>query len=323
MKTFVKNIIRKIRRSFFKIPDFNLKPATPYENTLIDEIRNTFENLPLMTIEDSESSTAYWAKSMNRLKELVMKNEPRNFLKWDVILETMFVTNASYISKEFSEIKKHHLYNNRWKKAIIENTMGNPNRYLHLNGSSGNLIHHCYHIKNFEEKNETSVNNFDFVFEFGGGYGSMCRLFNNLNYNGKYLIFDLPAFSAIQKYYLKSLNLNVIDEEDFFNPLSKGVLCISDIEKLKVILNKINTLDDINSLFIATWSISETPLELRNDVIPLVEKFDSFLIAYQSKFQTIDNIKYFNDFVKRNSRKTWKNWEIKHLPNNYYLIGKK
>jgi hypothetical protein len=45
------------------------------------------------------------------------------------------------------------------------------------------------------------VRGFDFVIEFGGGYGSLCRLFFNQQFKGQYVLFDLPPFSALQHFF--------------------------------------------------------------------------------------------------------------------------
>ena len=42
----------------------------------------------------------------------------------------------------------------------------------------------------------------DVIVEFGGGYGSMCRLVRKLGFKGRYVIFDLRPILALQKYYL-------------------------------------------------------------------------------------------------------------------------
>ena len=49
-----------------------------------------------------------------------------------------------------------------------------------------------------------------------------------------------------------------------------------------------------NKMFLATWSISETPVEIRNMIFPLVSDFHSFLIAYQDKFEEVNNLDYFS-----------------------------
>ena len=100
------------------------------------------------------------------------------------------------------------------------------------------MIHHAYHLAQFEEKTRTQVHEIDFVLEFGGGYGSMCRLFYNLGFRGRYVIFDLPSFSALQIYYLKTLDLPVQPINELKS--RTGIVCVSDNTVLKSILQILN-----------------------------------------------------------------------------------
>ena len=44
--------------------------------------------------------------------------------------------------------------------------------------------------------------NYDYVFEFGGGYGNMAYSFCKINKNIKYIIFDTYEVNLLQYYYL-------------------------------------------------------------------------------------------------------------------------
>ena len=74
-------------------------------------------------------------------------------------------------------------------------------------------------------------------------------------------------------------------------------------------------------MFLTTWALSETPLEVRESFEGILPLFDSFLFAYQDEFDGIDNIEYFKK-IKRKHRK-WVDIEIEHLPGNRYLLGSK
>jgi hypothetical protein len=198
--------------------------------------------------------------------------------------------------------------------------IGHPLPYPFYPSSSGNLLHHAYHIAKFEENIRINVNEIKLVFEFGGGYGSMCRLFHNLGFRGKYVIFDLPHFSALQMFYLKSIGLMVHPSHTL--TVSAGVSCISDLGQLRDLLS--HCIDKDNSMFVATWSISETPIYLRQSILQLVADFSAFLIGYQHQFGEVDNLDFFENW--RDSFATqfnWYSWQIQHIPANSYLFGKR
>jgi len=46
------------------------------------------------------------------------------------------------------------------------------------------------------------ISDFNFVFEFGGGYGSFARIAHSLGFRGQWIIHDLPELSALQRMYL-------------------------------------------------------------------------------------------------------------------------
>lgn len=296
-----------------------LPALTSQENEFLSEIRSTFQGFPVADTTGALPSEKIWADNMNRLREHVISGNPREFLRWDVILKTMFVNQARYISTELNFLKNSPEWAARWRPAIAESPVGHPPPYIFYPDSSGNLIHHAYHLAQFEKKSGMRVQDTDFVFEFGGGYGSMCRLLFNLGFRGKYVIFDLPPFAALQKYYLKTIGLPVYPSDSFSASLP-GVACLSDASELdKVIAGRAASK---NPMFIATWSISESPVAVRRAILPLISDFKAFLIAYQANFAEIDNVAFFNSWKNKLQRVAWSDWQIEYTPGqSYYLVG--
>ena len=78
------------------------------------------------------------------------------------------------------------------------------------------------------------------------------------------------------------------------------------------------------SLFIAGWSLSETPHDFRPPFIEFIPKFDCFLIGYNDRYivSGADDRGFWQDFAKKMSgRFTVTDDPIAHLPPNHYLIG--
>lgn len=296
-----------------------LLPMSVKEKVLVDELMNSFRKIAVIDISNLSGAALAWAKNMNRLRELVLSADPRRFLQWDVILNSMFVYNSSYISKEMSSLKRSKKFNSFWKKGMIEGSEGSPISSKKYSGTSENLIHHTYHVQQFEEKTGLTPDMVDFVFEFGGGYGSMCRLFRNLGFNKQYVIFDLPVFSLLQKYFLQSSGHKILTVDEFLCK-KEGALCISDFDVLRKVLECV--VPKQKNLFIGTWSISETPMDFRSTIIDLLDSFNMFLIAYQDAFEDVNNSDYFAELQKTFARIQWNNWKIGHIPGSNYLIGK-
>jgi hypothetical protein len=295
--------------------DRSISIPTPVELKLVDDLRAAFRKLPAVVAPQSNPSAQEWAENMNELRWLVLNDDPRKFLRWKVILETMFTAFATYIRRELRFLKKLPDFASRWQPALMESRVGHPFFYPFYPRSSGNLIHHSYHIAQYELSTGNRIEKLSHIVEFGGGYGSMCRLIHRLGFSGKYIILDLPHFSALQEFYLRCLGFTVHNSEKIER---SGIYCVSEIDQLSRLTEDVGP----DSLFIATWSFSETPVYVRNAVVPILDRFSSFLFAYQEVFGEMDNRRYFDAWrATLNKAIKWYEWPIPHIPNNSYLIG--
>ncbi|MCI5208401.1 MAG: hypothetical protein D3910_06315 [Candidatus Electrothrix sp. ATG2] len=311
LRELTNKVVLKITSSHLEAPDAS-------ERKLIEQLRHDFEKIDRqVTHQPHQPSEKVWTDNMQRLTELVRHEDPRLFLHWGVIQKAMFITNAMYILIELFFLKKQKKWSKRWRDAIQEDKIGTPIPYWCFPSSSGNLIHHAYHVSQLETQMHIDVSEFDFIVECGGGYGSMCRLFRNLGFKGTYIIFDLPHFSALQKYYLESVGVKVVDEIN--NDTEMQVKLVSDMDELH---DSVERVESRKSLFLATWSLSETPLKLRKDIRLLYRKFDLLFFAYQESFGEVNNIEYFGKLQREEKQFHWQTWEVESLPTHYYSAGK-
>jgi len=70
-----------------------------------------------------------------------------------------------------------------------------------------------------------------------------------------------------------------------------------------------------------SWSISETPLETRNVILPLVSACACYLIAYQHEIPALNNREFFTRWAAEQADVAWQHTNIEHLPRSAYLIG--
>ena len=143
-----------------------------------------------------------------KLYLLLQKKNITNFLRESFIQKMFFLHNRFFVYAELKKKKK----NKRWslyKKLINEDTVGNPIRYFLYPDSSGNRINHVYHLHILSRELNINLTNIKKVFEFGGGYGCMARIFSKLNQKIKYTCFDTHCVNLLQFYYLKHNNLDV------------------------------------------------------------------------------------------------------------------
>lgn len=293
-----------------------LPPMSKVEAQLIDELRQNIRQLPPLSSENSKTDAeSLWTQNRIDIRDKILRDDPRRFLNWEVIRNTMFVGNAAYVEREFESLRRSEQWQSHWKDAICDSNVGLPLRFPGYAASSGNLIHHAYHLSQFGDRTIESIKTFKTIVEFGGGYGSTCRLVRRLGFKGSYFIFDLPELSALQRFYLKMNGIEVADTcHDATEPDS--VVCLSSQDDLAAALQA-QKID----LFLANWSLSETPLCLRDQFLPIVSTAQNFLIGYQDSFGEVDNRQFFAGWTSRQANVAWREIQIEHLPANNYLIG--
>ena len=105
------------------------------------------------------------------------------------------------------------------KELLIEDYLGNPllmnAKYL----TSHNSIHQLYHFTRYQSETRNDFEQFRFVVEWGGGYGSLAKIYHRLVQNPvTYIIFDIPLFSCVQWLYLSVTmgkdRVNLIQQPD-------------------------------------------------------------------------------------------------------------
>src|SRR6266436_1763512 len=235
------------------------RPPTKREQVLIYELRSAFANMPDVSANEESEAGNRWAQFQKRLRSLVLSRDPREFLSWDVISKTMFLVFSPYAVRELIHLMRRNNWNSRWKDALQESPVGRPAPFLLYPQTSANLIHDAYNLYAFQEATGLVPEQFHNILEFGGGYGSMCRLLFNLGFDGRYVIYDLPTFSNLQSYYLNSLGIPVLSRSSFAGS-EQGVALVSSEEDLVL---SAEPFTKQRSLFIAAWSISETALDFR------------------------------------------------------------
>jgi len=294
---------RGIREASRELPS-----ASTEERRLIDELRADARALPLAPTAGGTPNANDWATAMNRLRHLTLHADPRAFLRWDVIVERMAVRHSPITPIELAALQARPDWESRWRRAIRECDAGRPFRYVGWPESSEPLIQTAYALARLETLVGRPVTEWETVFEFGGGFGSLCRLLHQLGYRGRYVIFDLPPFTLLQRYYLRSAGI-MQDGDDRVVLTSE----LADLERHVAALPA-----DAWAMFVACWSLSETPLALRARIRPLVDRIGRYAIAYQERYGEVDNVDYFKREWLPGTRHTQR---ITHRDGDHFLVG--
>ena len=306
--------MRRLKSIALKIVGQRMPSLTKRDELLAQNLRNELKENMRVVSDMSISDT--WGKFCIELQHQVNSSDPREFLQWPVIRKSMFVSNPRYIRKELDFLKSRDDWKTRWRLGIRESPIGRPRPYPRYLRSSGNLIHHAYSLARFESFSGVKVRDLGLVYEFGGGYGSMARLVWQLGFQGHYVIHDLPPFSALQRFYLESIGWQEVEE----NRGERQWALVSTVEHARKVLKGEGARKP--KLFIATWSLSESPVSLRKEILENISDFEYMLIAFQEKFECIDNKGYFQDWMKGVSGYDFCISEIEHLNGNWYLFAR-
>ena len=253
----------------------------------IATLRASIQRLPDLPVSGSEAE-AMWLAYRRRFREDVLTRDPRRFLRWPVV-RPMYKRDAPYVGAQLAYLRAHPDWPSRWRPAIQESAVGDPRPFFDYPTSSGNLLYQAYQMCRFEDVTGARLPDVEFILEFGGGYGALCRLVYTLGFGGTYAIYDFPEFSALQQFYLRAHGL----------PTSTGTRREPGRPAI-VTLSTLGELDELlegrlpgRAAFVALWSLSETPLQLRNAVMTRVKTFDLFVFGYNPRFADVDNTAWF------------------------------
>lgn len=115
------------------------------------------------------------------------------------------------------------------------------------------------------------------IVEIGAGAGEMADVVRKLGFEGEYVTYDFPELLQIQKWFHDKLG-------------HTNNTYVSDVNELQPA-----------DLVIATWSLTEMPLELREQVVKQLGDSRDWLIAYSNQIFGFDNDAYMLAFAAAQS----------------------
>lgn len=255
-----------------------------------------------------------WATFTGQISAALRMHGGDQFLRLPPIARTLHSRQRSAAPRYLARLLSSPRFTPAMHLALTESPIGKPLVHPHYPLSSPLLVQHAYHLVQLLEHTDFELAQARRIVEFGGGYGSFYRLLRNLGYRERYLICDLPVMCALQRFYLR----NLFPTEPGAGPPSNLQWLSGDASAS---LEREMSQELSPSLFVATWSLSETPLEVRARIAPLLSKFDYVLFAYQRAFGTYDNVGYFGQLKDSLPQFRWYTAECQAFRNNFYLIG--
>lgn len=236
------------------------------------------------------SPNGFWSSKRLTLREHIESGEDLYaFINWPEIVNTMFVGNGPYTAREMDALVASPEWL-RYQPALREDALGKPpTRDV---WTSGNLIHQCYHLMQWEAETELHVEDLETIVEIGAGYGALCKIIRRLGFQGEYLIFDLPEFALLQEWYLSELGITATWASDM-----PAHMLTPD-------------------LMIALWSLSEVKAVEQMRYMNAISPSHYLLSTLDALWEGEDNKALFKGLAHFLTRRN-----IEHLPGSHYLLG--
>jgi hypothetical protein len=259
----------------------------------------------------TKNTSNLWNAYLNKIKFSFLTKDITKFLQWPEIISTMVKADDKFTKIQLNKIQ--NLTSKYGKKIIEEKFVGFPRYSVYKLNSSANLIHHAYHLSIFERYTKKNILDHDLIIEFGGGYGSMCRLIKNMGYKGSYVIYDLKHLNLLQQYFLSNIffkqNNNIEDLR-----IKKNIILTSSIAIINKIFNKCK-----NVLFISNWALEESSFNTQKKFKKYLKKSKSLLIGFERCFQN-DDRDYLNYFTKIIYDRNFVLKKAPYSSKSYYLV---
>jgi len=262
-----------------------------------------------------------WKKNTQEIEAIFMNGLPFSFLRNQMLKHTMF----AHLPKAATVIQKNLITQTHGEDTALqllhENNTGKPILNDIQYRTSGNSIHHLYHLTKFGKETGVDVSSLSSVLEFGGGYGNAAHIFKKINPGATYTIVDIPIFSYIQFVYLSTvLGTDQVVMFDQTNQIIEGKINIVPLHKGYI--DKLNGALDKPDLFISTWALSETN-EATQQMVRSANYFNCthLLLAYQ---KANDMFAFAQDIEKLpDDYSPIYQAETEYLGNNFYLFAQK
>ena len=315
MNRLVSLSMRPLRAAVIRAYSNRLPPVTARETQRLADLRRSILNVP---ISKQEPASPFWSEARSELRRLIAHDDPRQFLQWPIIRQTMSAICPAYSWRYLLALKRRPDFHSGFESCLRRtDVVGNAVRYPFYPCTTADTIQRLFHIHLSWETLGIAPSEFTYICEFGGGYGELCRCFFGVGFRGHYMLYDFPELLCLQKYYLLHFGFQF-----------GGADCPSDgfvttHASLAELESTVKT-ETGKGLFVATWSLSEAPLALRDRIRTLVQdKFHAVLIAAQPNFSGYDNIEHFRSWLNPQLFESW----IKPVPGftdgSFYLFSRK
>lgn len=272
---------------------YSTEPANP-AMTAQAPIASSKETFEKMMAAKQTNDGSYWTTMREVFAEDFEKLPKERFKVWASVMSVPLVSRGMFLEHFTNVLPWIEHPNVRY--ALQDPDIGITEQDRHIYkvfdnfNTTTNRIYHMAHLA-INGWTPERLEKLDTIIEIGGGIGDMADIVCKLGFRGKYVIYDFPEVGAIQKWYHDQIgHTNIVHTSD------------------------LNDLFDAD-LMIGTWSFTEMPLDLRDEVVAKMGGTKNWLIAYSNLIFGIDNDKYIReDFVPRFTQHDIEYTDVPYMP---------
>ena len=300
-KPSLRELLRFSENALATILDWFDRPPTTEQAALAQRLTDDLNELRLA--HRTGDGSDFWQGVCGDLHRLAAANDPRYFMRWPPIAATMVHGAVAETVRTWWALRHTPEWSRIWRPALRHPRFGHPPPFAPMPSTNAMAIEHASHLYRFQRAAGTSLLDSDCIIEFGGGFGSMCRLVRALGFQGRYIIFDLPPIAALQRYYLGLHGIGAGASG------AEPVWLCDDLDR---ILESIGSREAGKVSLISTWALSEMPMTVRDriEIFFGQEVCAKALLAYQPTFEGIDNDAWFSGLMAR----TGARWSWQRVP---------
>lgn len=230
-----------------------------------------------------QNDDTYWDSLREVIKHDVETLPLERFKVWASVWNVPLVStnkHSIYIRIALNAMAEGEQYYHALVDPLIGQTQADFHQYFNMFSDipvSMNRIQMYSHLA-ISGIGHQELEKMDTIVEIGAGIGDMADIVTKLGFKGKYIIYDFEEVSLIQKWYHKQLGLS-------------NVHYASTPEQLAELLGDSNP-----DLTVATWSLTEMPFYLRDDLTRILAGTKNWTIAYSKAIFGYDNHGYMVRF---------------------------
>ena len=214
-----------------------------------------------------------------------------------------------------------------WLPAIhagihyVENLV--PNKLHGHNFLRLERIQHVFHFYNLYSSTGTLLSQYKQIIEYGAGTGDNAATIRELGFEGLHIVIDIPPMLFMQQYFLRYSGWPAYLGHGLQLLNGRSTILESTFHRYHGLSSHISAAEHKDTLFMATWSLTETHAQERDRIFPLLKAFGTILITFggddlEGLNNKIDMLKRAKEFENTHSICVW---ELPNHANNFYFIA--